>query len=332
MKWVLPYKQNIKNNNMKRSITLLAVALGMFTLKAQTTVADFETFTLSPNSAYSSTTSIPFNTTGASFQYKYGGFWSGGFSYTNKYDSSTVGFTNMYGVKPLKGYNNSNIYVVGQDQGVINLSAPSNTVIGFYITNTTYAYKSMKLGDSFAKKFGGTTGNDPDFFKVTVKGYKGGVLTTDSVPFYLADFRFTNNALDYIVDSWQWLNTTSLGNVDSIKFFMYSSDVGSFGINTPLFFGIDNFTNTQSNVGIAENSTSYKFDVYPNPFNASLTINITDNIEATVNVSDVTGKIVFTQQLTEMQSTLDLDLLQGGIYFLQISSGNNNSVKKIIKN
>jgi hypothetical protein len=59
---------------------------------------------------------------------------------------------------------------------------------------------------------------------------------------------------------------------------------------------------------------------------------MTDNIEVTVNVIDVTGKIVFTQQLTEMQSTLDLDLLQSGIYFLQISSGNNNSVKKIIKN
>jgi hypothetical protein len=59
---------------------------------------------------------------------------------------------------------------------------------------------------------------------------------------------------------------------------------------------------------------------------------MTDNIEVTVNVIDVTGKIVFTQQLTEMQSTLDLDLLLSGIYFLQISSGNNNSVKKIIKN
>jgi hypothetical protein len=148
----------------------------------------------------------------------------------------------------------------------------------------------------------------------------------------LADFRFTNNALDYIVDSWQWVNTTSLGNVDSIKFFMYSSDVGSFGINTPLFFGIDNFTNTQSSVGIAENSTSFKFDVYPNPFNTSLTINMTDNIETTVTVNDVAGKIVFTQQLTEMQSALDLDLLQSGIYFLQISSGNKSAVKKLIKN
>lgn len=317
---------------MKKTITLIAFALSLITIKAQTVVADFEGLPLATNSAYSSTTSIPFATGGASFQHKYSGFWSGGFSYTNKYDSSTAGFTNMYGVKPFKGYNASNIYVVGQDQGVINLSAPSNTVDGFYITNTTYAYKSMKLGDSFAKKFGGASGNDPDFFKVSIKGYKGGVLTTDSVAFYLADFRFTNNALDYIVDSWQWVSTSSLGNVDSVKFFMYSSDVGAFGINTPLFFGIDNFTTTQSSVGIAENNNSLKFDVYPNPFNASLTINLNDLLETTISVTDVTGKIVFTQQLTEMNATLDLNFLQSGIYFLQLNSGNKVSVKKIIKN
>jgi len=317
---------------MKKTITVLTFALSLFTIKAQTTVADFETFTLSPGSAYSSTIGTSFQTSNASFQYKWGGYWSGGFSYTNKYDSSTAGFTNMYGVKPLKGYNSSNIFVVGQDQGVINLSAPSNTVEGFYITNTTYAYKSMKLGDSFAKKFGGLSGNDPDFFKVTIKGYKGGVLTTDSVPFYLADFRFANNTLDYIVDSWQWVSTSSLGNVDSVKFFMYSSDIGSFGINTPLFFGIDNFTTTQSSVGIAEYNTSIKFNVYPNPFNGLLLINVTDNIEATVVVSDVTGKIVFKQQVTEMQSNLDLNFLQSGVYFLAVSAGNKSSVKKIIKN
>lgn len=331
MKWELLYKQKTKNK-MKKIITITALALGIFTIKAQTTVADFETFTLSTNSAYSSTAGVSFQTGNASFQYKWGGFWSGGFSYTNKYDSATAGFGNMYGVKPLKGYNNSNIYVVGQDQGVINLSSPSNTVNGFYITNTTYAYKSMKLGDQFAKKFGGTTGNDPDFFKVTVKGYKGGVLTTDSVPFYLADFRFSNNSLDYIVDTWQWVNTSTLGNVDSIKFFMYSSDEGSFGINTPLFFGIDNFTTTQSNVGIAEYKNSLKFDVYPNPFNSTIVLKLTNQNQTHVKVTDVSGKIVYENDLVEMSSTIDLDYLQSGIYFLQISSDNKSSIKKLIKN
>lgn len=317
---------------MKKTIMIAALALGFFINKAQTTVADFETFTLSANSAYSSTTSVPFQTSNASFQYKWSGYWSGGFSYTNKYDSATAGFGNIYGVKPLKGYNSSNIYLVGQDQGVINLSSPSNTVEGFYITNTTYAYKSMKLGDSFAKKFGGTSGNDPDFFKVTVKGYKGGVLTTDSVPFYLADFRFANNALDYLVNTWQWVNTSSLGNVDSIKFFMYSSDVGSFGINTPLFFGIDNFTSTQSSVGITENVFLLNFNVYPNPFNSAITISVENESLVNVKILDVTGKIVFENEFTEMQSTLSLEVLESGIYFLEITSNNKKVIKKLIKN
>ena len=317
---------------MKKTITMVALALGVFTIKAQTSVADFETFTLSANTSYSSATNAPFATSGASFQYKYSGYWAGGFSYTNKYDSATAGFGNLYGVKPLKGYNSSNIYVVGQNRGVINLSSPSNTVNGFYITNTTYAYKSMKLGDSFAKKFGGVTGNDPDFFKVTVKGYKGGVLTTDSVPFYLADFRFANNTLDYLVDTWQWVNTSTLGNVDSIKFFMYSSDVGSFGINTPLFFGIDNFTTTQSNVGIHENVNALNFNVYPNPFNSAITISVENESLVNVKILDVTGKIVFENEFTEMQSTLNLEALESGIYFLQITSNNKIAIKKLIKN
>jgi len=319
---------------MKKTITMMALALGFFTTKAQTMIADFETLPLASNSAYSSTTSVPFATAGASFQHKYSGYWSGGFSYTNKYDSVTAGFGNMYGVKPLKGYNNSNVYTVAQDKGVINLSAPSNTVDGFYITNTTYAYESMQNGDQFAKKFGGVSGNDPDFFKVTVRGYKAGVLKTDSVEFYLADFRFTNNTLDYLVNTWQWVNTSTLGNVDSLKFFMFTSDNGSFGPNTPLYFAIDNFTTIQSSVGLAKNINNLKFDVYPNPFNSDLAIDLAFNAGATTTatVLDITGKIVYSQQLTDMNTTLDLSALQKGIYLLEIVSGTEKTVKKLSKN
>lgn len=321
-----------RETNMKIAITITTLALSLFTIKAQTTVANFEGLPLAANSAYSSTTGVSFTTGGASFQHKYSGYWSGGFSYTNKYDSSTVGFTNMYGVKPLKGYNNSNIYAVGQDNGVINLTAPSNTVGGFYITNTTYAYKSMKLGDSFGKKFGGVSGNDPDFFKITVRGYKGGVLLADSVPFYLADFRFANNNLDYLVDTWQWVNTATLGNVDSLKFFMFTSDNGTFGPNTPLFFGIDDFTTTQSSVGLAENNINFNLSVYPNPFSSVITIQSDLKTEGTISLMDIAGTIIYSQQLNEMQTILDVNALPAGIYLLELSSANQKTVKKLIKN
>ncbi|MBA2613452.1 MAG: DUF4465 domain-containing protein [Bacteroidetes bacterium] len=331
---------------MKKTITMIALALGLFTTKAQTVVADFESYTLAPGSAYTNTTSTPFQTGGASFQYHWDtgfSYWSGGFAYTNKYDSATNSpLTNLYGVKPLKGYNNSNLFVVGQDQGVINLSAPSNTVGGFYITNTTYAYKVIKNGNSFSRKFGDTTGTGsgttiaqgsyPDFFKVTVKGYKAGVMLADSVPFYLADYRFANNALDYVVNTWQWVNTATLGNVDSLKFFMYTSDNGSFGPNTPLFFGMDNFTTTQSSVGLVEHINTLTVGVFPNPFNSVFTIQVDPKFETIATISEVTGKIIYSQQLTQMQTTLDVNALTNGVYFLEVSSGNQRSVKKLIKN
>ena len=329
---------------MKKTITLLSLAFSILGTKAQT-VADFETFTLSTNSAYSPTTSTPFQTSNASFEYHYNSsfsYWSGGFAYTNKNDSITAGYTNMYGVRAGKGYNNSATYVVGKDRGVITLSTPFNTVNGFYITNTTYAYKSIAKGDMFARKFGDTTGTGsgttiaqgsyPDFFKVIVKGYKNGLLKTDSVTVMLADFTFTNNAQDFILSTWQYVNTAALGAVDSIKFFMRSSDVGQYGINTPLYFAIDNFETSAPNpVGLSENTNDLKLGAYPNPFNSSITIT-GKFIDGSVMIRDISGKIVYSEMLENETSVLELSSLDAGVYFLEVNSGTQKTIKKVIKN
>src|SRR5690349_13064117 len=109
---------------MKRTITSVIVMMIAILSKAQV-VCTFETFTLGVNSFYKDTNSTPFQVNTTSFEYEWtkGNFpyWSGGFSYTNRYDSSTAGFTNIYGVKPLKGYNNSNTYVIAKNDGVIRL-------------------------------------------------------------------------------------------------------------------------------------------------------------------------------------------------------------------
>lgn len=318
---------------MKKTITLLACFTLSLSINAQSFTEDFEGFTLAVNSVYSNTNSVAFQGTSAIYEYKWDAgfsFWKGGFAYTNKYDSSTVGFGNLYGVKPLKGYNSSNIYVIGQDRGIIKLKAPYKGVEGFYLTNTTYAYKSMKLGDSFSKKFGGTTGNDPDFFKITVKGYSGGSLKTDSVEFYLADFRNANNALDYIVNSWQWLNTSSLGAIDSLKFFMYSSDVGSFGINTPLFFGLDNFTASPSFVGLNQFTLGNNISVYPNPVANSLHFNTISTSQFNAELINSNGTTIKKEQI-HGSTQWDLNDYSPGIYFLKISNSSETYVKKLIK-
>ena len=64
-------------------------------------------------------------------------------------------------------------------------------------------------------------------------------MSTESVDFYLADYRFVNNADDFIVSNWTYANLTDLGVVDTLQFSLASSDVGDLGMNTPAYFAMD---------------------------------------------------------------------------------------------
>lgn len=171
----------------------------------------------------------------------FGGYWEKGWALSSRLDSMTSDFTNLYGAKALTGHHSSSNYAVGQQNTVIKLPivATENRIKGLYVTNTTYAHDVMRDGNDFATVFGGATGDSPDFFKLTIKKYENGALTTDSVEFYLADYRFEDNSKDYIVDTWEWVDLSSLQQADSLLFTLSSSDVGMNGINTPLFFAID---------------------------------------------------------------------------------------------
>ncbi len=172
-----------------------------------------------------------------------GGFSSwDGFAYSNLTDTATVGFGNQYSAYPGGGAGGSSQYAIGFDAATISFGLTDLSGKGASISNTTYAALSMLNGDMFAKKFGGVSGNDPDFFKLTLSGFAGGAATGTFVDFYLADFRFVDNSQDYIVNSWTNVDFSPLGTVDQVRFSFSSSDVGGFGINTPTYFALDNLT------------------------------------------------------------------------------------------
>lgn len=257
-------------------------------------------------------------------------YWSAGFIYSNMTDSTTSGSTNKYSAKASSGYNSEN-YLIAKNKSTIHLNgaAANNVVAGTYITNTTYAANSMRDGDSFAKKFGGLTGDDSDWFLLTIKGYTGGNLTTDSVNFYLADYRFTDNTQDYIVKDWRWVDLTSLGNVDSLSFSLNSSDAGAFGINTPTFFAIDNF-NDQT-VSVDELSNELTFSIYPNPAKESVSVQL-DNNANNLQIIDIAGRVVISRNnLSTGIHKLNLSDLNAGIYFVKISDEYETTVERFIK-
>ena len=92
---------------------------------------------------------------------------------------------------------------------------------------------------AFSKRFGGASGTDPDYFRLLVEGIDANGASTGRVELLLADFRFADGALDFIVDDWVFLDLSGLGVVRELRFAFESSDVGPFGINTPTYFAID---------------------------------------------------------------------------------------------
>ncbi len=172
-----------------------------------------------------------------------GGFTSwDGFSFSNLTDTVTPGFGNQYSTIAGSGATGSDQFAIGTTNAAISFPLTDLAGSGAVITNTTYAALSMRDGDGFAKKFGGVSGNDADFFKLVVSGYTGGIATGGVVEFLLADYRFGDNSQDYIVDDWTFVDFSALGVADEIRFSFDSSDSGMFGINTPLYFAMDNLT------------------------------------------------------------------------------------------
>lgn len=170
-------------------------------------------------------------------------YWSG-FALSTVQETNTLDYTNQYAVMSGTGAGDSRAYAVlyedtsGAETDVLTLPRPAR-VQGFMVNNTTYAALAMRHGYLWAKRFGGATGTDPDWFRLTITGCDLAGRPLGSVTHYLADFRFTNSAEDYIQTEWRWVDLTPLGNgVKTLHFALASSDTGAF-MNTPAYCALD---------------------------------------------------------------------------------------------
>ena len=174
-------------------------------------------------------------------------FW-GGFTASNHTDLTQTGMNAQYTAITSGGYDGSAQYGVAYTYGVQTdvyaSDDQAHTVTGCYVTNNLWAYQSVVNGDATSTPFGGTTGNDPDWFKLTATGKNASGQTIGTLDFYLADYRFDNNEEDYVIDTWEWFDLSSLGAVHTISFSLSSTKGNSYGMLTPAYFCIDDFNGT----------------------------------------------------------------------------------------
>lgn len=164
-----------------------------------------------------------------------------GFAYTNHHDKLTRGYENQYSAIAGEGDDGSEKYAVLYTWSADTLffDIPEK-VTNISVCNSTYAYYAMLEGNEFAKKFGGETGDDKDFFNLIIEGFDSDENKVMKTTVALADYTFDDNTQDYIGNSWTDIDLSEAGHLKYMVFSFESSDVGQFGINTPTYVCIDN--------------------------------------------------------------------------------------------
>jgi hypothetical protein len=228
-----------------------------------------------------------------------------GFSYSNIFDTTQCNncydLHYMYAGREGRGYNGSDKYAVADaySPAIATLSgaAAGHPVAGFMLSNTSWGYAYANATYAAANGWA----------KLTVKGFNNNVQSTDSVEFYLADYRSTTPAAQRgTLDSWKWLNLQSLGNVDSLTFRVTSSD--DF---FPSYFVMDNFVTMESGTACPDTVTTTVFNVtttsvnmswsYPGDvtFDGNDSFQVVINQSPTVGVSDIINMVVGQNSYTQ---------------------------------
>ena len=321
---------------MKKIYSLVA-AISISSLISAQMVADFENFTLTPESFDNGSAGAGSFIDGQmEFTNYYDVGWMSwnGFSISNMTDNTTAGWGNQYSSFAGPGNNSSN-YAIFYPDGTLGFqnNGDYGTIDSLFITNTTFAAISMRDGDAYGKQFGspldangmadGTNGED--FFKVWIITEGFNVTDKDSIEFYLADYRFSDNSLDYIVDEWIKIDFSLIPfSIQTVRFRFESSDNGDFGMNTPSYLAVDNVA-YQSFWGIAEKDNL--FEVYPNPVKDALNVK---GSEGEVRVFNLKGELLATASHL-LESQIDFSNYSSGVYFVELHHENGVSVQKIIK-
>lgn len=73
------------------------------------------------------------------------------------------------------------------------------------------------------------------------------------------------------------------------------------------------------------------FSVYPNPATNQVLLTLDKvNDKSTVDLKNVLGQILYSRNVSTLQSTIDLAVLANGIYFIEVKQGDKKAVKQIV--
>ena len=115
----------------------------------------------------------------------------------------------------------------------------------------------------------------------------------------------------------------TVGGSGIVKVFVYQNGFRSNGDTLTWYINA-------AAVGIEEITANSAIKIYPNPTQNNLNINLNGSENMTVNLIDALGRKVLTQAISG-SNTIDVSILDKGVYTLLIETKDNQMFKRIIK-
>jgi hypothetical protein len=135
--------------------------------------------------------------------------------------------------------------------------------------------------------------------------------------------------------SYQWSSPTQNLNANPVIIGGANQLTGLFGytVTGTDANGCSSTSVVQVNVevcaGISENGMN-QVKVYPNPTSGELFVESGDII-SDIRVTDVTGRVIFSQKADSQKASIQIDVLSAGVYYINVTSAGNNQIVKVIK-
>jgi hypothetical protein len=71
--------------------------------------------------------------------------------------------------------------------------------------------------------------------------------------------------------------------------------------------------------------------VYPNPTNGMFTVELNNTLVKTIEITDITGRVIASNTSSDVQVNVDIQNLASGVYYVKIQSENVSEVIKVVK-